>query len=362
MAEVSFWAQVKNADKTQQIVEKLNLIMETFYNREDYEVIVIDYTSDATESLAGLEQKYPENVMLINCDGSETEAATDIMLDYAKGNLFLEISAEISFDSNMFDRALYDANICDDDTFKFLRNKYTYIYLGAEDESFRYQKDFEKKCLSDYRDNAGSIDLHYFYQDIYVASKVNAMGLKHIYDIGSRVDGYISHLLSMGIEVTMIDIRPLNYQVEGLSFIQGNATELTDIAESSIDNLSCLHALEHFGLGRYGDPMDYNGWKKALSHYKRVIKPRGNLVLSVPVGKTQRACFNAHRIFRPMTIVRELAPEMRLLEYTNIHNAKRTTFDFGNNSNAEKIEEVLECYSNSSLGEYDCGIFHFVRT
>jgi hypothetical protein len=67
--------------------------------------------------------------------------------------------------------------------------------------------------------------------------------------------------------------------------------------QSSTDSLSCLHALEHFGLGRYGDPVDYLGWQKGLSNMTAMLELGGILYLSVPTGSIQRVEFNAHRVF-----------------------------------------------------------------
>ena len=85
------------------------------------------------------------------------------------------------------------------------------------------------------------------------------------------------------------------------------------------------------------------------------------MFLSVPVGKTERVCFNAHRIFNPMTIIEELYPEMRLLEFACIHIGKITSLDFRNNSNYLKMKNVIEEYTIKMLGEYDCGVFLFER-
>lgn len=361
MTEVTFWAYIDNKDDSAEIVKKLRRVMQLFYNREDIEVVVLK-TYDATcNEISTFEQEYPENVLLVNIDKADSYDVQGIMLEYARGFCFLEISKSFSFERDCFDKLLYDPESCDEDTYKFIRNKYTYILMGENDSSFSYDKSYEHRCLTDYRDNAGSIDGHYFYQDIYAASRVRELGIRHIYDIGSRVDGYISHLLSMGIKVTMIDVRPLNVMVDGLDFIQGNAMELKDIEDSSLEYMSCLHALEHFGLGRYGDPIDFNGWKKALEQYIRVLKKQGILILSVPVGKTQRVCFNAHRVFNPMTIIQELHPQMRLQEFTCIHNTKMTTLDFSSNRQNEKMKNILDEYTRNKLGEYDCGIFVFKR-
>ena len=63
-----------------------------------------------------------------------------------------------------------------------------------------------------------------------------------------------------------------------------------------------------------------------------------------------------------MTIIKELHPDMILKEYTNIHDGKLTTLGFNHNESFAKIIEVMEDYANSSMGEYDCGIFVFERS
>ena len=359
--EVSFWTHVFDVDSARTITKKIREILQVFYNRDDYEIIFINSYGEDIDEMKNLEAEYPENVMLVNCTPVDRDNAFEIMLRYASGACFIEVGSKFVLKESVFSTLLYDENVCDKDNLKYIRNKYAYILLGKGDGTFEYKKEYEYKCLTDYRECAGTIDAHYFFQDIYVASKVREEGLTHIYDIGSRIEGYISHLLSMGIKVTMIDIRPMDYGIKGLDFIQGNACELSEIQDSSLDVLSCLHALEHFGLGRYGDSMDYYGWEKALGQYKRVLMPGGKLFLSVPVGKIERVCFNAHRVFRPLTIVKELCPEMKLLEFTYIHNGKLTTVDFSDNTVTENTERILEELSDSNLGDYDCGIYVFKR-
>ena len=178
--------------------------------------------------------------------------------------------------------------------------------------------------ITDCIQEAGSYG-DYFFQDIWGARRIYESGAKHAYDIGSRVDGFIAHLLAMNIQVTLLDIRPMNHRIDGVSFIQADAMKLDNIPDDSIQTLSSLCALEHFGLGRYSDPVDYNGWSKALHAIKRKIKVGGWFYLSVPVGHEDKLIFNAHRIFRPTTIIDELAPELELQEFSYIAGYKINT-------------------------------------
>ncbi|MBV5330073.1 MAG: DUF268 domain-containing protein, partial [Chlorobium sp.] len=50
---------------------------------------------------------------------------------------------------------------------------------------------------------------------------------------------------------------------------------------SYCDSLSCLHALEHFGLGRYGDPIDPHGYADGLRNMVKILRQGGLFYLSV---------------------------------------------------------------------------------
>ena len=170
--------------------------------------------------------------------------------------------------------------------------------------SFFAEKKNRMEILTDAKDSASGGLGEYFFQDLLVASLIHEADPEEHYDIGSRVDGFIAHILSFrqGKKTAMIDIRPLERKIPGLSFVQGDATELPTIEDDSLESLSCLHACEHFGLGRYGDPVDPDACFKAMKSMQRVLKKGGILYFSVPTGKEEKCCFNAHRIFRPHTI------------------------------------------------------------
>jgi len=54
--------------------------------------------------------------------------------------------------------------------------------------------------------------------------------------------------------------------------------------------------MEHFGLGRYGDPVNYDGYLLGLNNLYQILKIGGKLYFSVPIGP-QRIEFDAHRVF-----------------------------------------------------------------
>lgn len=161
----------------------------------------------------------------------------------------------------------------------------------------------EKRYLYDAGDQAGDFST-YFFQDLLAAQLIFRDNPNVHYDIGSRLDGFVAHLLSFrqGKRTVMIDIRPLDIQLSGLDFLQADATNLENILDDSIESLSTLHAVEHFGLGRYGDPIDPEACFKAIKALQRVIMPGGRLYFAVPIGPEDKCIFNANRVFNPYTI------------------------------------------------------------
>ncbi len=234
---------------------------------------------------------------------------------------------------------------------RFSRDIKTYNELINDNTDFVICEDCLMPILDDWLKEAGNLDSHYFLQDIIMAKYVNQAAPSLHYDIGSRIDGFIAHIIAaekVG-KVVMIDVRPLSVDVERLDFIQADATSLDNIEDESLESLSSLHAVEHFGLGRYGDQIDPDGWKKALHSMQAKIKKGGRLYFSVPVGPKNKLVFNAHRIFAPSTIIGEL-PNMKLLSFDYIHDMKVNRVDC---SHFERLDDLVS--------EYDCGLFVFEK-
>ena len=142
----------------------------------------------------------------------------------------------------------------------------------------------------------GSASGHYFHQDLIVAREIHSRSPERHIDVGSSVYGFVSHVASFR-EIEVMDIRPITASVSGITFIQQDVMDLDVRYHAVADSVSCLHALEHFGLGRYGDPVDYDGWRRGLAGLTAMLRSGGTLYLSVPTGAQQRVNFNAHRVF-----------------------------------------------------------------
>lgn len=142
---------------------------------------------------------------------------------------------------------------------------------------------------------AGTASGHYFHQDLLVARRVFERAPRRHVDVGSRVDGLVAHIAAFR-EIDVFDVRAIEQRIPNVRFYQADLMQLDPALEGCCDSLSCLHALEHFGLGRYGDPVDFEGHLKGLENLARLLEPGGRLYLSVPVGSS-RIEYNAHRVF-----------------------------------------------------------------
>ena len=171
--------------------------------------------------------------------------------------------------------------------------------------SFRKTYDGEirfRPCLYDWYEEGGATKSEYFLQDLHVARQIHrANPVRHV-DIGSRIDGFVAHVAAFR-DVEVFDIRVVTSSIPGIKFTQADLTTSPDVLQNCCDSLSCLHALEHFGLGRYGDTIDPTGYVTGLINMIKLLKPGGVFYLSVPIGR-ERVEFNAHRVFNPQSLVR----------------------------------------------------------
>jgi len=158
----------------------------------------------------------------------------------------------------------------------------------------------------------------YFLQDTWAAKKIFELKPAHHYDIGSSAKTI--GILSQFVPITMVDIRPIELELENLFFQKGSILELP-FEDSSIESLSSLCVVEHIGLGRYGDEINPLGSEKAIKELKRVLKAGGIILFSVPVNSENKVYFNAHRAFTREYIL-NLFDGFNLLEEKYIYGTK----------------------------------------
>lgn len=226
----------------------------------------------------------------------------------------------------------------------FFSDKKIFKQLNKDSAEFTITKMFP--CLPDRYEDSGNLSQHYFYQDLLVANYIfKANPQKHV-DIGSRVDGFVAHVASFR-QIEILDIRPLTGKIPNVIFNQIDITKGDEKYNNYCDSLSCLHSVEHFGLGRYGDQIDPWGYKKGLENLYKILKPGGKFYFSVPIGP-QRIEFNAHRVFSLTHLFSLFKDKYNLDDFSYIDDNGNL---FDNHKLSEKdIETNLNC-------NYGCAIF-----
>lgn len=196
-------------------------------------------------------------------------------------------------------------------------------------------------CLGDKTSTTG-FDAHYTYQGPWVMRKLLQRRPPRHVDVGSWT-AYLGFFSSLQ-PTEFVDIRPAELSLPGLTAREGSALSLP-YANDSLESLSCLHVVEHIGLGRYGDPIDPLGTIKALRELSRTVAKSGDLYVSLPVG-LEKIYFNAHRVIPPRLVIENLQ-EMRLVSLSGI-------LDDG---------QFLENLDLKTLSrqKYGCGLFHFTK-
>lgn len=239
----------------------------------------------------------------------------------------------------------------------FLKNwiRYTYLYARFVHDFVMFKNQIRNKSrfmlswknrkpmLFD-RTNTTPFDHHYIYHPAW-ASRIIAKikPQKHI-DISSTLS--FSTILSSFVPVEFYDYRPAEIK---LSNLQSKKADLTNLPfkDNSLESLSCMHTIEHIGLGRYGDPLDPDGDIRAMEELSRVLAPKGNLLFVTPIGKPTIQ-FNAHRIYSYDQIIKHF-PDLTIKEFSLLPD----DYSMGIVENASK--ELADAQ------KYACGLFWFIK-
>ena len=170
-------------------------------------------------------------------------------------------------------------------------------------------------CLKD-RIIKTPFDHHYTYHPAWAARILAKTKPEFHVDISSILS--FSTIVSAFVPVKFYDYRPADLK---LSNLESGSEDLNKLSfeSGSIPSLSCMHTIEHIGLGRYGDKIDPMGDIKSIDELKRVLKTGGDLLFVTPVGKP-RIEFNAHRIYSYEQILEYFSP-LVLKEFSLIPDA-----------------------------------------
>ena len=191
---------------------------------------------------------------------------------------------------------------------------------------------------------------HYFHQDLLVARRIFQNSPQKHVDVGSRVDGFVAHVASFR-EIEVFDIRPQQSSVKNIRFLQGDFMKEDASPRHYTDSLSSLNVVEHFGLGRYGDPLDVNGHLKGLENMYKVLQPGGRFYFSTPFGD-QRIEFNAHRVFNLSYLLALFEGKYQVVHFSYVDDQG----DLHENVSLEpeQVQRNFGCY-------FGCAIFEMIK-
>ena len=176
-------------------------------------------------------------------------------------------------------------------------------------EEFKEQLErFQRDSLKDNRFRVNAADCHPCLNDAEASHDFCPIYLGHTFwamqclkssnpashiDLGGLI--YFVGLASTICPISFYDIRKADIIVPNVTSYAADFTRLP-FETGSVKSISCLHVLEHIGLGRYGDTLDVTGDLKAAFELHRVVASGGQLLLVLPVGRP-KVVFNAHRIY-----------------------------------------------------------------
>ena len=196
-------------------------------------------------------------------------------------------------------------------------------------------------CLKD-KITKTPFDHHYTYHPAWAARILAQNRPKYHVDISSILS--FSTIVSAFVPIRFYDYRPADLNLNNLESGFADLKKLS-FPDNSIQSLSCMHTIEHIGLGRYGDEIDPQGDIKSINELKRVLKPGGDLLFVTPVGRS-RIEFNAHRIYSFEQITEYFFP-LTLKEFSLIPDAGGIIL----NADPVLVKEQ----------DYGCGCFWFKK-
>lgn len=188
-------------------------------------------------------------------------------------------------------------------------------------------------------------DKHYIYHVHWALNALARTSPQLHVDFSSSLN-FVSSL-AVRTNTIFYDFRPADLKLENLKCFKADLLNLTELYDQ-YESVSCMHVLEHIGLGRYGDRVLPGGDLAAINQLKKVVKVGGNLLVVVPVG-FQRLYFDAHRVYEPNYFASLFLDDFELVEFGYISNKSYET-GIITYENIVKVEE-----------EYGCGCFWFKK-
>lgn len=222
---------------------------------------------------------------------------------------------------------------------KYIKDLLIFIFKGGSIS-------FPSPVLGEHSSHSGNFDKQYFYQDLIVANYIYKKNPTRHIDIGSRVDGFVSNVASFR-KIEVFDIRKNHFSHENITFSQFDFMKSNISMEEITDSLSCLHTIEHFGLGRYGDPINPNGHIIGFKNILMLLKKKGFFYFSIPISKLDRVYFNSERTFEPLGVLK-WSDDLQLVRFDLIDENGKIFYNCDINNKKTFLELT-----------YGCGIYTF---
>ncbi len=200
-------------------------------------------------------------------------------------------------------------------------------------------------CIKDKTITTG-FDRHYVFHTAWAARVVKEINPKLHIDISSSL--YFCSIVSAFVPVDFYDYRKAELNLTNLNSKTGNLMKLP-FEDGSIESISCMHTIEHIGLGRYGDPIDPEGDLKAITELIRVTKSGGSILFVTPLGKEAKIEYNAHRIYT-FNLITKYFKGLSLKQFAYIPEES---------SRGGIIIDAEE--KNIGTDSYGCGCFWFIK-
>lgn len=233
----------------------------------------------------------------------------------------------------------------------FLINFFLKDYINFKILNSKSNREFKLKwqdklaCLYD-KTSYTNFDTHYIYHTAWAARILEKTKPNEHIDISSSL--YFSSIVSAFLPIKFYDYRPVNLNLKNFSSFFADLL-LLPFDDLSVESISCMHVLEHIGLGRYGDQLDPIGDIKGAKELERVLSKGGQLLFVVPVSGKPHIQFNAHRIYSFDMII-NMFSNLKLIEFSLIPD------------NAKSIGIIVNATKEQANEQkYGCGCFHFIK-
>lgn len=180
-----------------------------------------------------------------------------------------------------------------------------YSMNGEASISYRYRDDSSEEIQNQILSNYSKASFQKFYNKA-KSRRTNYYGKtdKYLYDalseypiegkdvivFGSACPWYeIVAILHGAASCDVLEYSPRPQVHDKIRYCSEDDTGEYDVAFS-------ISSFEHYGLGRYGDPINPNGDIAAMRKARSMLKDNGILFLSVPIG-LDAVYFNVHRVY-----------------------------------------------------------------